>query len=146
MDNQEDLLDEEVEASVNDETINEEGEDYNNESSTKKSNQSNFKALYKSNKEKERLLAEKEDELLNAQEELKQWRELNPDTVEELDSKKDISSVKEEIFTIKNPDAEPYIKDIQKTMKQYNMDINTARKFVKMDIPQESKSKNEFSI
>lgn len=147
MDNQEETLDEEVTASVNDETdTNDEGEDNNNDTSTKKSNNSNFKALYKSNKEKEKLLAERENELREAQEELEEWRKLNPETVEDLNSKKDIDSIKEEMFTVKNPDAEPHMKDIRKTMDTYNMDLKTAWKFVKMDIPEESKSKQDFNI
>lgn len=146
MSNQE-FLDEEVTASVEDETDNNDsGEDDNNDASTKKSNQSNFKALYKSNKEKEALLSQREQELAEAQEELRQWRELNPETAEEFGSKKDISSVKEEIFTIKNPEAEPHLEAIRKAMSTHNMDLNTAWKFVKMDIPQESKSKQDFNI
>ena len=140
-------IDEEVTASVwEDETDNEDtGEEENNETSAKKNN-SNFKALYKSNKEKEALIAERDAELAKARKELEEWRNLNPETAEELNSKKDIDSVKEEIFVLKNTDAEPYLKDIRKTMSEYGMDINTAWKFVKMDIPEESKTKQDFNI
>jgi len=125
-----------------DDTIQE--EDDNNTSAKK--NNSNFKALYRSNKENKALLAQQAELLAEKEEELNQWREFNPEIVEELDSKKDISSIKEEMFTIKNPDAEPHLKDIRKTMLEYNMDINKAWKFVKMDIPEESKSKTDFNI
>lgn len=139
-------IDEEVTASDIVETDNEDsGEEENNETSAKKNN-SNFKALYKSNKEKEKLLAERESELEQARAELEEWRNLNPETAEELGSKKDINSIKEELFTTKNPDAEPYIDNIRKTMSKYGMDIKEAWKFVKMDIPEESKTKNDFSI
>jgi multidrug resistance efflux pump len=144
MENQE--IDEEVIDSANGENDNEiSGEEENNESSAKKNN-SNFKALYKSNKEKEALLSQREQELAEAQEELRQWRELNPETVQDLNSKKDIDSMKEEIFTTKNPEAEPHMDEIRKTMLSYNMDLKTAWKFVKMDIPQESSSKKDFNI
>ena len=147
MENQDNILDEEVSASVNDETWdNDSGEDDNNDTSAKKSNQSNFKALYKSNKEKEALLAQKEQELKEAREELEQWRELNPETVEDLKANNDISSVKEEIFVLKNKEAEPHIAKIREAQTKYNMDIDTAWKFVKMDIPQESKSSQDFSV
>ena len=140
-------IDELVTDSANSEIeTNESGEDDNNEASTKKSNNSNFKALYKSNKEKEALLAQREQELSEAQEELQQWRELNPDTVEDLSSKKDIDSMKEEIFTTKTPEAEPHLKEIRETMKEYSMDLKTAWKFVKMDLPEESKTKTDFNV
>jgi hypothetical protein len=140
-------IDEEVTTSGNTEIdTNEDGEDDNNEASTKKSNNSNFKALYKSNKENKALLAEQAEQLAEAEEELRQWRELNPETVEELSSKKDIDSMKEEIFTTKNPEAEPHLKEIRKTMLEYNMDLKTAWKFVQMDMPEESKTKKDFSI
>lgn len=145
MDNLE--IDEEVIASIwEDETDNNEsGEENNNETSAKKNN-SNFKALYKSNKEKEALLAQKDDELEQVKAELEEWRRLNPDTAEDLGSKKDIDSMKEEIFTTKYPDAEPHLKEIRKTMLKYSMDLKEAWKFVKIDIPEESKTKNDFSI
>lgn len=147
MSDQDENFDEEVTASTweSETDNNESGEVENNESSAKKNN-SNFKALYKSNKEKEQLLAEKNSELEKVRAELDEWRNLNPDTVEELDSKKDISSVKEEIFSMKNPEAETHMTDIRKTMSEYGMDINKAWKFVKMDIPEESKTTKEFSV
>ena len=145
MENQE--IDEEVTASTSDsETDNEEsGEGDNNKPSAKKNN-SNFKALYKSNKEKEQLLAERDTELAEARTELDEWRNLNPDTVEDLNSKKDITSIKEELFTTKNPEAEDHLTNIRKTMLKHNMDIKEAWKFVKMDIPEESKTTKEFSV
>lgn len=143
MENQE--IDEEINSDLGVENDENESGEEENKTSAKKNN-SNFKALYKSNKEKETLLAERESELEEAREELKQWRELNPDTVEDLNSKKDIDSMKEEIFTTKNPDAEPHLKEIRKTMLDYNMDLKTAWKFVKMDMPEESKSNSEFNI
>jgi len=148
MENQEEYLDEQDTGSVNDEISANTGEDDddNPTNNSQDKNKSNFKALYKSNKEKERLITEQTQRLEQLEEELSQWRELNPEVVETLNSKEDINSVKEEIFTIKNPEAAEHIDDIRKAMKNYNMDINTAWKFVKIDIPQESKTKNDFSV
>lgn len=134
---------EEFDDSAEGENITEESDTEDNDSESKKST-SNFKALYKSNKEKEKIIAQKEEELSSALEELKQWRELNADTAKELDKSKDVDSVKEEIFTLKNPDAEPYLKDIRATMSKYGMDYKDAWKFVKSDIPAESRSKKDF--
>lgn len=128
-----------------DETGEESAQDENNESWANKS-KSNFKALYKSNKEKERLLAQKDEELANALQELQQWRELNADTAKDLDKSKDVDSIKEEIFTLKNPEAEPFLKQIREAMNAHNMDYAKAWKFVKMDIPQESVTKKDFNI
>jgi len=146
MENQE-ILDEEVTASTSDsetETT-ESGEEDNNKTSAKKNN-SNFKALYKSNKEKEQQLAEANEKLAEREAELEEWRNLNPDTVEDLSSKKDIASMKEDIFVWNNSDAEPHLKEIRKTMLDHNMDLKKAWKFVKMDIPVESKTTKEFSV
>lgn len=137
----------EQDSSVDDETVTEESEsEENNDSDTKKSNSSNFKALSKSKRELERKLATKDEELARAQEELRQWRELNTDTAKDLDKAKDVDSIKEEIFTLKNPDAEPYLKEIRATMVEFNTDYAKAWKFVKSDIPAESKSKRDFEL
>lgn len=134
---------EEYDDSATGENINEESDTDDNESESKKST-SNFKALYKSNKEKEKMIAQKDEELSSALEELKQWRELNAGTANEIDKSKDVDSIKEEVFTLKNPDAEPYIKEIRATMSKYGMSHNDAWKFVKSDIPAESRSKKDF--
>lgn len=136
---------EEFDDSAEGENITEESDSEDNDSEAKKST-SNFKALYKSNKEKEKIIAQKDDELARAQEELKQWRELNADTAKEIDKSKDVDSIKEEVFTLKNPDAEPYLKDIRETMSKYGMDYKDAWKFVKSDIPAESRSKKDFDV
>lgn len=136
----------------NNETIDTEAQDDNNESWTNK-NKSNFKALYKSNKEKERLLTLEQEEkarILAEKEalelEVKQWRELNAWTANEIDKSKEIDSVKEDIFILKNPEAEKYLKEVRDTCKKYNMTYNEAWKFVKVDIPTESLTKTDFNI
>lgn len=145
MENQE-LLDEEIIASEDIETNdNEEGEGEENNASPNK-NQSNFKALYKANKEKEALLKEKEEQLANALAELEEWRRLNPEVSEDLKGKKDLSSIEDRIFWIENPDAKPYLKEIKATMKEYWVDYDKAWKLVKIDLPEESKSKRDFDI
>ena len=139
------ILDEEIN-SANGENDNEEsGEEENNETSAKKNN-SNFKALYKSNKEKEQLLAERESELEQARAELEEWRNLNPDTVQDLDSIKRIEKMETDNFKRDNPGAEPHLKLIRETMLLHSMDMEKAWKFVKIDIPEESRTKTDFSI
>ena len=128
-----------------DETGNNSAQEDDNESWTNK-NTSNFKALYKSKKELEVQLAIEREEREQERLELKQWRELNADTAKEIDSNKDYSSLKEEMFTLKNPEAEPHLKLIKEAMWEYNMDFAKAWKFVKIDLPVESISKTDFNI
>ena len=117
----------------------------------KKKNTSNFKALYKKAQELERENASKDEKLAILEAELEEWRNLNPEVQETLQSKKDLASMQEQIFFVKNPDAEPYAKDINKTMKEYNLPnspewISKAWKLVKSEIPEESKTKTDFNI
>jgi len=121
-------------------------QDDNNESWTKKSNTSNFKALAKAKRELEATLKIEREEREQERLELQQWRELNADTAQEIDKSKEVDSIKEEIFILKNQEAEPHIKDIRSTMQKYNMDYKDAWKFVKMDIPAESISKTDFNL
>ena len=61
------------------ETFIEEGDD--NTSSQESKNESNFKKLYKSNKEKEKALAEKDAMIAQQARELEAWKSENPDLV-----------------------------------------------------------------
>ncbi len=58
-----------------------EEDDDNTSSHESKKNESNFKGLYKSNKEKEKALAEKDAVIAQQARELKEWRDLNPEYV-----------------------------------------------------------------
>lgn len=61
------------------ETFIEEGDD--NTPSQESKNESNFKKLYKSNKEKEKALAEKDAMIAQQARELEAWKSENPDLV-----------------------------------------------------------------
>lgn len=152
MENQDqEVIDEEVITSNDDEWM-EEGEGENEKTTPDKNkNTSNFKALYKAKKELESELASKDDELARTKAELEEWRKLNPEISENFKEKKDLSSMQEELFYVKNPDAENYAKQIQKTIKEYNLPNNKdwykkAWNLVKSEIPEESKTKTDFNI
>lgn len=141
-----DILDEEVTASDEDiETGNEE-EGEGEETTPNKKNNSNFKALYKKTKELETQLSERDQKLADALAELEEWRNLNPELSEDLKSNKKVSTLEQDIFVLKNPDAEPHLKAIKETMEEYNCDFKKAWKLVKVDLPEESKTTKEFSI
>jgi hypothetical protein len=142
--NQEFLGEEVIDSDEDIETGNEEGMD-EEPTSSKKSN-SNFKALYKAKKELETQLSDKDQKLADALAELEEWRNLNPEYSEDLKSNKKVSTLEQDIFVLKNPDAEPHIKAIKETMDEYNCDFKKAWKLVKVDLPEESKTTKEFSL
>ena len=116
------------------------------ETAPNKKNKSNFNNLYKKAKELENSLTAKDEELANAKAELEEWRNLNPEIEGENQKSKEVDSLKLSIELLKTPDAEPHLKEVQKTMKEYGCDFKKAWKLVKMDLPEESKTTTEFSI
>lgn len=112
-------------------------------------NKSNFKALSKKAKLLEAELAEKNREI----ESIKEWANSlydeteKPFTKKEAQEEKTASETLDDVvlFYTDNPDAKEYKDDILEAMKTYKIDREKAWKFVKSDIPQESKTKREFS-
>lgn len=129
--------------STNSETV-EEGK--GEETTPNKKNKSNFNSLYKKAKELETSLTAKDEELASAKAELEEWRNLNPEVEEENQNNKQVDDLKLSINLLKTPEAEPHLKEIQNTMKEYKCDFNKAWKLVKVDLPEESKTTTEFSI
>lgn len=119
-------------------------EDDDNTSSQKSKNESNFKALYKSNKEKEKALAEKERLIEEQARELEEWRNLNPDYVKQTSVKEDDRDIR--LFRLENPEAKEYLDSVKETAREYNVPLEKAWKIVKADLPKESKSTNDFDF
>lgn len=125
----------------------EEGNEEEETTPNKNKNKSNFNNLYRKTKELENSLSAKDEELANALAELEEWRNLNPEIEENKKSNKEVDDLKLTVFTIKNPESEPYKKEILNTMREYWItDFNKAWKLVKVDLPEESKTKTDFSI
>lgn len=146
MENQEEYLDEQDFGSSEDTETEEQGEEGEETTPNKNKNKSNFNNLYKKTKELEKSLASKDEELADALAELEEWRNLNPEVQEEKKSKEELSKIEEKVFTLENPDTKPYLKEIRATMKEYNCDYQKAWKLVKIDLPEESKTKVDFNI
>lgn len=142
MENQE--IDELSNDSVEDETL-ENGEEGEEQTPDKK-NKSNFKNLYKKTKELESTLSEKDKELAEAKAELEEWKKLNPELEEEKQNNKKSESMELKIFWLENPEAKPHLEEIRNTMKEYGVDYEKAWKLVKVDLPEESKTKTDFNI
>lgn len=129
----------------------EEGDD--NTTSQKTKNESNFKALYKSNKEKERDLLEKEKKMeemgLRMKEqakELEEWRWLNPDVVASSREVKKLEEIESKLFVIDNPNSKAHINQVKETASQFNVPLEMAWKIVKADLPSESKTSDDFDL
>jgi len=121
------------------------------ETTPNKKNKSNFKALYNKTRELEKELASRDENIATMEAELEEWRNLNPDLSDDLKWQKDFAKMQEEIFYVKNPDAENYAKEINKTIKEYNLPndkvwLTKAWKLVKSEIPEESITKTDFKI
>lgn len=144
MENQE-ILDEEVIAS-NDEVETDDEENGEGLDNKPNKNKSNFKELYKKTKEQEKALLEKEERLASLEAELNEWRNLNPELADNLKANKEISDINEKIFVLENAEAKPHLKEIKQTMKEFNVWYEKAWKLVKVDLPEESITKNDFSI
>lgn len=119
-------------------------EDTDNISSQKTKNESNFKALYKSNKEKERILAEKERLIAEQTRELEEWRNLNPEYAPVVSNKQDELEIK--VFKLENPESKEHLDTIKKTALEYNIPFDKAWKIVKAELPEKSKSNDDFDF
>lgn len=131
-------------------------------------NKSNWKNLSKAKKDLERKLSEKDkvlaekdkviDSYKSEVEQLKEWaNSLYWDWEEKPFTKKEAKEALEDvtsrespedvfIFYQKNAEAIEYKDEIVQTMKDYKVDRDKAWKIVKVDIPVESKSKNDFNL
>jgi len=138
------ILDESADDSIVTDEISEEGK--GEVTTPNKKNKSNFNSLYKKAKELETSLTAKDEELASAKAELEEWRNLNPEIDGENKSSKEVDNLKLSIELLKTPEAEPHLKEIQNTMKEYKCDFKKAWKLVKVDLPEESKSTTEFNI
>lgn len=119
-------------------------EDTDNISSQKSKNESNFKALYKSNKEKEKELAKERAEKAEMARELEQWRNLNPEYVPTVSNKQDELEIK--VFKLENPESKEHLETIKKTALEYNIPFDKAWKIVKAELPEKSKSIDDFDF
>lgn len=144
MENQE-FLDEEVIAS-NDEVETDDEENGEGLDNKPNKNKSNFKELHKKTKVQEKALLEKEERLASLEAELTEWRNLNPELADILKANKEISDINEKIFVLENAEAKPHLKEIKQTMKEFNVWYEKAWKLVKVDLPEESITKKDFSI
>lgn len=112
-------------------------------------NKSNFKALSKKAKMLEAELEEKNREI----EAIKEWANSlydeteKPFTKKEAQEEKTASETLDDVvlFYTDNPEAREHKDAILEAMRTYKIDREKAWKFVKADIPQESKTKREFS-
>lgn len=139
-------IDEWTTDSIWEDEIVETGEDGEETTPNKNKNKSNFNSLYKKTKELESLNSSKDEELANLKASLKEWEELNPEIEDEKKSNREVDSLKVSIFTLKNPESEPHLKEIQSVMREYNIDISKAWKLVKVDLPEESTTTTDFNI
>lgn len=137
-------IDESSTDSTNSETVEKGNEE--EETTPNKKNKSNFNSLYKKAMKLETSLTARDKELADAKAELEEWRNLNPEQEEENQSNKEVDSLKLSIDLLKTPEAEPHLKEVQATMKEYGCNFNKAWKLVKVDLPEESKSTTEFNI
>jgi len=127
------------------EIVLEEGDD-NTSSQESKKNESNFKALYKSNKEKEKALAEKEALISEQSRELQEWRNLNPEYVSQNNGTDKTAEMQAEIFGLKNPESQEHLASVRAIAKEYGLPLDKAWKIVKADLPTGSKSSSDFDF
>lgn len=120
--------------------------DDDNTSQQESKNESNFKKLYKSNKEKEKALAEKEALIAEQARELKEWRELNPDIAWEKSSNKGTEVLIEKVFILENKDAAEHINLVRAKANQYWMPLEEAWDLVKAKLPKPSESTSDFDL
>ena len=121
-------------------------EDDDNTSSQKSKNESNFKALYKSNKEKEKALAEKDALIARQSRELEAWQSENPEIVRDSFSNDKQSQMEAKIFGLENPESKEHLANVQATALEYGLPLDKAWKIVKAELPIESKSTSEFDF
>lgn len=119
-----------------------------------KKNKSNWSKLSEANKALKKQLQEKDSEL----NQIKEWanslyenEEDRPFTKKE--AKEALSDIQvnespEKIFLFyqKNPEAVEHADELVETMQEYNVDREKAWKILKTDLPEESKTKKDFSL
>jgi len=133
LDSSEDTL--ETNETVTDET--EEDQD-----DTAKKNKSNWKKV----SEKAKLAEKLERRVAELEASLEEWESTNPDIAEGKKENKRVEKLEEEIFLARHADAEEHLDDINALTAKYNgMTRKEAWEFLKAKMPQESKSKTDFS-
>lgn len=109
---------------------------------TAKKNKSNWKKVSEKAKQAE-ALAKRVAELEAS---LEEWESTNPDIAENKKEAKRVEKLEEEIFLARHSDAEEHIDEINAlTAKYQGMTRKEAWEFLKAKMPQESKTKTEFS-
>lgn len=120
--------------------------DDDNTSQQESKNESNFKKLYKSNKEKEKALAEKEALIAEQARELREWRDLNPDIAQEKSSNKGTEELIQKVFLLENKEAKEHLSLIKAKANQYWMPLEEAWDLVKAKLPTPSESTSDFDL
>lgn len=152
MENEElELLDEvSDESDVSTDSLKTDEDSGNEDTQPEQKNKSNFKKLAQAKKELEKELREKDREI----EALKEWaNSLYDETQEKPFSKKEAQEEKQTneslddvfVFYNKNPEAMDFKDEILEAMRDYKCDRNKAWKIVRADLPEESRTKKEFS-
>lgn len=136
LDSSEDTL--ETNETVTDETE----EDQDSVEEKAKKNKSNWAKVSAEAKEAKRLRTE----LAEAKAQLEEWESTNPDIAETKKENKRVEKLEEEIFLARNSEAEEHLDEINALTAKYNgMTRKEAWEFLKAKMPQESKSKTDFS-
>lgn len=156
MENNEDILEEGTpESSLDDSEGNSEEQDTGENTNPERKNKSNWKNLSNTLKEERKARQEAELRAKELEEENNAWRSENPDIVKETLSKKDSKSIDKwelALFIAINPEAKEYLDDIKEFASEFNFKLDNeeslakAWKFVKWNIPAESKSKTDFNL
>ena len=136
-------LDSSEETLETNETVdNETEEDQDSAEEKAKKNKSNWAKVSAEAKEAKRLRTE----LAEAKAQLEEWESTNPDIADSKKENKRVEKLEEEIFLARNSEAEEYLDDINALTTKYNgMTRKEAWEFLKAKMPQESKTKTEFS-
>lgn len=117
-------------------------EDQDSAEEKAKKNKSNWAKVSAEAKEAKRLRTE----LAEAKAQLEEWEATNPDIADSKKENKRVEKLEEEIFLARNSEAEEYLDDINALTAKYNgMTRKEAWEFLKAKMPQESKTKTEFS-
>jgi hypothetical protein len=122
------------------ETVTDETEE--DQDDTAKKNKSNWKKVSEKAKQAEKL----ERRVAELEASLEEWESTNPDIAESKKENKRVERLEEEIFLARNAEAEEHLDDINALTTKYNgMTRKEAWEFLKAKMPQESKSKTDFS-
>lgn len=128
-----------------DETNNETGKDDTPEDKSNK-NKSNFKNLYKKAKEAE-TRAEKAERLAEElADQIEAWKSGNPDIVLDKQATDKFGAMEAKIFLVANPEAKAHFDKVQARVKQYGMPMEEAWDDIRLRLPKESTSTEDFNI